>query len=80
MPQTFRNLVPDSALVEETISVLRASGGRAASTEIAEAVLELPGLEPALATALVSEMVAEDWRVGVSEDSHEVEVLCEDDG
>jgi DNA polymerase III epsilon subunit family exonuclease len=80
MPQTFRNLVPDSALVEETISVLRASGGRARSTEIAEAVLELPGLEPALATALVGELVGEDWRVSVSEESHEVEVLCEDDG
>ena len=80
MPQSFRNLVPDSALVEETILVLRASGGRAASTKVAEAVLELPGLEPSLATALVSEMVSEDWRVGVSEDSHEVEVLCEDDG
>lgn len=79
MPQTFRNLVPDSALVEETILVLRASGGRARSTEVAEAVLELPGLDPSLATALVSELVAEDWRVGVSEASHEVEMLCEDD-
>lgn len=80
MPQSFRNLVPDSALVEETILMLRASGGRATSTEVAEAVLELPGLEPSLATALVSELVSEDWRVSVSEDSHEVEVLCEDDG
>ncbi|PYS76426.1 MAG: hypothetical protein DMF66_14815 [Acidobacteria bacterium] len=79
MPQTFRNLVPDSALVEETISVLRASGGRARTTEVAEVVLELPGLDPSLATALVSELVGEDWRVGVSEDSHEVEMLCEDD-
>ncbi|HEX3559650.1 MAG TPA: exonuclease domain-containing protein [Pyrinomonadaceae bacterium] len=79
MPQTFRNLVPDSALVEETIQVLRAKGGRAHSTEVAEAVLELPGLDPTLATALVGDLVAEDWRVGVSEDSHVVEMLCEDD-
>jgi DNA polymerase III epsilon subunit family exonuclease len=80
MPESFRNLVPDSALVEETILMLRASGGRATSTEVAEAVLELHGLEPSLATALVSELVSEDWRVAVSEESHEVEVLCEDDG
>jgi DNA polymerase III epsilon subunit family exonuclease len=80
MPQTFRNLVPDSALVEETIQLLRAGGGRARSTEVVEVVLELPGLEPSLATSLVSELVSEDWRVSVSEESHEVELLCEDDG
>ena len=80
MAVTFRNLVPDSALVEETIQLLRAGGGRARAVEVAEAVLELPGLEPALAASLVGEMVSEDWRVAVSEESHEVELLCEDDG
>jgi DNA polymerase III epsilon subunit family exonuclease len=80
MPVTFRNLVPDSALVEETIQLLRAGGGRARAVEVAEAVLELPGLEPALAASLVGEMVSDDWRVSVSEESHEVELLCEDDG
>ena len=77
--QTFRNLVPDSELAEETILLLRANGGRASTTEVAEAVLELPGLEPLMATALVSELFNGDWRVRVSEDSHEAEVLCEDD-
>jgi DNA polymerase III epsilon subunit family exonuclease len=76
---TFRNLVPDSELAEETILLLRANGGRASTTEVAEAVLELPGLEPPTATALVSELFSGDWRVRVSEDSHEAEVLCEDD-
>lgn len=80
MPVTFRNLVPDSALVEETIQLLRAGGGRARAVEVAEAVLELPGLEPSLAASLVGELVSEDWRVSVSEESHEVELLCEDDG
>jgi DNA polymerase-3 subunit epsilon len=77
--QTFRNLVPDSALVEETIQMLRASGGRAAATEVADAVLELPGLDPELAASLVAELVSGDWRVRVAEGSHEVEVLCEDE-
>ena len=80
MPQSFRNLVPDSALIEETIQLLRAGGGRARSTVVAEAVLELPGLADSLATSLVGELVSEDWRVSVSEESHEVELLCEDDG
>jgi DNA polymerase III epsilon subunit family exonuclease len=80
MPLTFRNLVPDSAEVEEMIQLLRASGGRAASTMVAEAVLEFPGLDPLKATSLVGALVSEDWRVSVSEESHEVELLCEDDG
>ncbi|HVF44398.1 MAG TPA: exonuclease domain-containing protein, partial [Pyrinomonadaceae bacterium] len=77
--QTFRNLVPDSALAEETIQLLRTRGGRAHTTHVAEAVLELPGLDPTAATALVSELFVGDWRVRVREDSHECEVLCEDD-
>jgi DNA polymerase III epsilon subunit family exonuclease len=77
--QTFRNLVPDSALVQETILLLRSNGGRASTAEVAEAVLQLPALEPALATSLVSELLRDDWRVGVDEVGHAVEMLCEDD-
>lgn len=77
--QTFRNLVPDSALVQETIQLLRSNGGRASTPEVAEAVLQLPALEPALATTLVSELLRDDWRLGVDEAAHEVSVLCEDD-
>jgi DNA polymerase III epsilon subunit family exonuclease len=77
--QTFRNLVPDSALVEETILMLRTSGGRARAAEIAESVLELPGLEDSLAATLVGELVKDDWRLRVAEDSREVLLLCEDD-
>ncbi|HWS54876.1 MAG TPA: exonuclease domain-containing protein [Pyrinomonadaceae bacterium] len=77
--QTFRNLVPDSALVQETIQLLRSNGGRASTAEVAEAVLQLPALEPAFATTLVSELIRDDWRVGVDEEAHEVAVLCEDD-
>jgi DNA polymerase III epsilon subunit family exonuclease len=77
--QTFRNLVPDSALVEETILMLRTSGGRARAAEVAESVLELPGLEDSLAATLVGELVKDDWRLRVAEDSREVLLLCEDD-
>ncbi|MDT5296495.1 MAG: polymerase subunit alpha, Gram-positive type [Acidobacteriota bacterium] len=77
--QTFRNLVPDSSLVEETIKLLRSYGGRAPVTEVCDCILELPDLEPALAASLVSELIGEDWRLRVNDDSREVEMLCEDD-
>jgi DNA polymerase III epsilon subunit family exonuclease len=77
--QTFRNLVPDSTLVEETIQMLRTNGGRAKATEIAESILELSGLDDALAAAMISDLVGEDWRLRVNEDSREVELLCDDD-
>ena len=48
--QTFRNLVPDSALVEETPRLLHSSGGRAPATEVCANVLELPDLDEAAAS------------------------------
>jgi DNA polymerase III epsilon subunit family exonuclease len=77
--QRFRNLVPDSALVEETIGVLRSNGGRARAAEVAATALELPGLDDALAATVISELVRDDWRVRVIADSNVVELLCEDD-
>lgn len=77
--QTFRNLVPDSALVQETITLLRTSGGRASTADVAEVVLQLPALEPAFATSLVSELIRDDWRVRLDEEAHAVELSCEDD-
>jgi DNA polymerase III epsilon subunit family exonuclease len=77
--QTFRNLVPDSALVEETIKLLHASGGRAPATEVCANVLELPDLDEAAACSLVNELIGEDWRLRVNADGFAVEVLCEDD-
>ena len=76
---TFRNLVPDSALVEETIRLLHSRGGRAPATEVCANILELPDLEEAAASSLVNELIGEDWRLRVSEDGMLVEVLCEDD-
>jgi hypothetical protein len=76
---TFRNLVPDSALVEETIRLLHTSGGRAPATEVCANVLELPDLDEAAASSLVNELIGEDWRLRITADGVEVEVLCEDD-
>jgi DNA polymerase III epsilon subunit family exonuclease len=78
--QSFRNLVPDSMLVQEAIQLLRMNGGRAPAAHLADTVLQLPDLEPQLATLLVAELIKDDWRLRVADDdSHEVELLCEDD-
>jgi DNA polymerase III epsilon subunit family exonuclease len=76
--QTFRNLVPDSALVEETLRLLHSNGGRAPATEVCANILELPDLDDIAASSLVAELIGEDWRLRVN-DGREVEALCEDD-
>jgi DNA polymerase III epsilon subunit family exonuclease len=77
--QTFRNLVPDAALVQETVQHLRASGGRASSVEVAEAVLQIPDPDPTLASTLLTDLLREDWRISVCDETHEVALICEDD-
>jgi len=80
--ETFRNLVPDAPstpLVEETIRMLHSNGGRVPATEVCACVLELPDLEPAVASALVAELIGEDWRLRVAGDGFLVEAVCEDD-
>lgn len=77
--QSFRNLVNDSALVEETIRLLRSNGGRISAVEIAGAVLQLPDLSPPFAAALIHELIDGDWRLRLADGSHDVELLCEDD-
>ncbi|HYP54573.1 MAG TPA: exonuclease domain-containing protein [Pyrinomonadaceae bacterium] len=76
--QTYRNLVSDSALVEETIDLLRRQQGRATALEVADAVLQLPDLEPDTAALMVAELIRDDWRVRLN-NGHELELVCEDD-
>ncbi len=81
MNEKFRNLVPDSAPVQEVIELLRSNGGRAPCVDIAEAVLQLPGLDPPLASVVLADFIEGegDWRLRVAEETFEVEMLCEDD-
>lgn len=57
-----RNLISDSALVQDTFDLLSASGGRAAFTEIADAVLRLSHVGEDLAALLVSDLIRNDPR------------------
>ena len=76
--QTFRNLVSDSALVDEAIDFLRKQNGRASAVAVADNVLQLPSLPPEMAALMVSELIRDDWRVRLNP-AHELELACEDD-
>jgi DNA polymerase III epsilon subunit family exonuclease len=72
-----RNLVPDSALVQDTVDLLRLCGGRAPVEQVADIILELPRLDPPTAALLVAELIQDDWRIRLGNE-HTVELLCED--
>jgi DNA polymerase III epsilon subunit family exonuclease len=73
-----RNLVPDSALVQDTVDLLRLCGGRAPAAQVADLILELPGLDAPTAALLIAELIKDDWRMRLG-DGDMVELLCDDD-
>ncbi len=72
-----RNLVSDSPLVQETIEILRVSGGKATASDIADIVLKLSDLDAELAAMIVADLIKDDHRLCVR-DGAMVELLCED--
>jgi DNA polymerase III epsilon subunit family exonuclease len=71
-----RNLVSDSALVQETVEMLRVCGGRAFAADIADLVLKLPDLEAEIAAMLVADLIKDDHRLQLR-DGFVVELDCE---
>ena len=59
---SFPNLVSDSTLVQETIDLLRVSGGRANASEIVDAVFKVSHIDEELAGLLVGDLVKGDRR------------------
>jgi DNA polymerase III epsilon subunit family exonuclease len=60
--ESHRNLISDSALVQETFDLVSKHGGRASATEIVDAVFRLAHVDSDLATSLVSDLVHNDPR------------------
>jgi DNA polymerase III epsilon subunit family exonuclease len=77
MQQMRRNLVSDSALVQETVDMLRVCGGCAPAIDIADIVLKLSDLDAELAAMVVADLVKDDHRLSLREDLI-VELVCED--
>lgn len=59
---SFANLVSDSTLVQETIDLLRVSGGRANASQIVDAVFKVSHIDEELAGLLVGDLVKDDRR------------------
>ena len=58
----YPNLVSDSTLVQDTIDLLHDSGGRAAASEIVDAVFKLSHIDDELAGLLVADLIRNDRR------------------
>jgi DNA polymerase III epsilon subunit family exonuclease len=67
--QTFSNLVSDSSLVQETIDLLIDAGGRAAASEIVDAVFKISHIDDELAGLLVADLVKNDRRFKLVENN-----------
>ena len=63
--EAHRNLISDSALVQETFDLLRQNGGRSSFTEIVDVVFRLSHAGEDLAAALVSDLVRDDPRFSI---------------
>ena len=72
----YSNLVSDSTLVQDTIDLLTGSGGRAAATEIVDAVFKLSHIDDELAGLLVADLIRNDRRFRI--ENHTVELLRDD--
>jgi DNA polymerase III subunit epsilon len=57
-----RNLVSDSTLIDETLELIRAQGGRASFQAVAESIFLLSNVDPELAASMVGELVKNDPR------------------
>src|SRR5829696_6176375 len=72
----YPNLVSDSTLVQDTIDLLNCSGGRAAASEIVDAVFKLSHIDDELAALLVADLIRNDRRFKI--DNNTVELLQDD--
>ena len=72
----YPNLVSDSTLVQDTIDLLNGSGGRAATSEIVDAVFKLSHVDDDLASLLVADLIRNDRRFKIINNT--VELLDDD--
>ena len=69
MQRVRRNLISDSALVQDTIEMLRGCGGSASAEKIADLILKLSDMDAELAVILVSDLIKDDHRLSIRDGS-----------
>ncbi len=65
----YPNLVSDSTLVQDTIDLLTDAGGRAAASEIVDAVFKMSHIDDELAGLLVADLIRNDRRFKIIENN-----------
>jgi DNA polymerase-3 subunit alpha (Gram-positive type) len=68
----YPNLISDSLLIHETIQLLQSVGGRASAVKVVDFVMRIPAPEPNLAKLLVSDLVENDPRLQLIDDTLEL--------
>lgn len=68
----YSNLISDSTLINETISLLQNSGGRVSAVKVVDYVMKIRKPAPDLAKLLVSDLVETDPRIQLIEDNVEL--------
>jgi DNA polymerase III subunit alpha, Gram-positive type len=74
----FSNLISDSLLINETIQLLLAVGGRATAVEVVDSVMNIRRAEPHLAKMLVWDLVKNDPRLALNDDFVELKLFNHD--
>src|SRR5919205_3538629 len=69
----YSNLVSDSTLVQDTIDLLNTSGGRAAASEIVDAVFKLSPIDDELAGLLIADLIRNDRRFKIDNNTVELQ-------
>lgn len=73
----YSNLVSDSTLVQETLDLLRVSGGRANASQIVDVVFKVSHIDAELAGLLVGDLVKDDRRFKIL-DGQTIELQVDD--
>src|SRR3954471_4645640 len=68
----YHNLISDSLLINETIQLLQSSGGRASAVKVVDYVMKTRTPEPDFAKTLVLDLVENDPRLKLNEDTLEL--------
>jgi DNA polymerase III epsilon subunit family exonuclease len=74
----YPNLISDSLLINETIQLLQAFGGRASVVEVVDSVMKISRPQVDFAKLLVSDLVENDPRLQLNEDTLELIVFNHD--
>jgi DNA polymerase III epsilon subunit family exonuclease len=70
----YPNLISESLLISETVSLLRSFGGKASAVSVVDFVMRIRKPDPKLARLLVADLIERDPRLTLNEDMVELEL------